>query len=221
VDKVEEMSLLKDEAANYPMASNDAEGHEAAVYFGETAISLNSFTSWTYGDLEWASGSWDNCSYPLIPSSTFNESAFRSCGVLFTPEHLSDPGLDFSELGHSLSMHPMFLPDSDGLLKEAMTLAGLDDELARLPVFDTQLEEYKECCGAGRGGLGSLDAGGGALKAWEGDRLQVWPEKAAPNLETSGGLVKGTEEEDEILWLPSHQGNFGEAGEYMDMRDMA
>jgi hypothetical protein len=105
--------------------------------------------------------------------------------------------------------------------EDAIDLSTFDYELACLPLFDTQLQEYMETYGISDDEmcLGLPIEIETKLQKWEGDRLQIWPEKVVPGLEMFEEYVK-LEEEGGSDWLWGLETDFGEAEDYMDMRDI-
>ena len=104
---------------------------------------------------------------------------------------------------------------------EAGDIFRFDHELTSLPFFGTQLQEYMEAYGVSEEGifLGLPDEMGVKMQKWERDRLHVWPEKVALGLETFEELAKA-EEQDDSIWMLMFDREYGEAGEYIDMRDI-
>lgn len=159
----------------------------------------------------------------------FNSPKYRQ-DELYLPEIFNDLDLDpngmYGDWTHTMTL-PNVCLDPNGFggepLMETINLARFDHELAGSPIFDAQLLEYKDQRGWTTGGyLGLPGVIGITPGAWEEaerrDRLHVWPEKVTSASGTFGGCVKGHEEDDGSVRV--FAGDFGDAGEYMDLREM-
>lgn len=133
--------------------------------------------------------------HPAQPSKSFEIPNLGSLDEAFSHDSLASPDI------------PM-----NGWYEETLDLLTFDVELASQSFFAEQLGEYTKMYGVSEDGfyLGLHHESDAQLQTSERDRLQVWPEKVA----TEPDRFKG---EGGDIWVEMLEGEFGEAGEYMDM----
>ena len=91
-------------------------------------------------------------------------------------------------------------------LMEEWTLAQFDYDLACSPVFAVQLKEYQDC----------VDAPGKTR-----DRLYVWPQMVASAIDMSEQSLQRNEDDSGGDLPMIFDGEYGEAGEFMDLWNLA
>jgi hypothetical protein len=149
----------------------------------------------------------------ISPLPSFGEIKSDTQDQSFLPEkfYVPDP---FGNNINGAWKHSMFLSTTHPVvndlyrkyLVEEWTLAQFDYDLACSPVFALQLKEYQDC----------IDAPGKTR-----DRLYVWPQKVASAIDVSEQSLQRNEEDSGGNQPMRFDGEYGEAGEFMDLWNLA